>query len=252
MEQELQKLGLEEKEIQIYLAALAQGAPTPTLIAKATGLKRATVYFYLDRLIDKGLMEWEVHKARKHIALVPPRRGLKNFVTKKKEEVMRNEDIVKQLLVEIEKLPQAKGAESRVYHYEGEEGIRFAIEKALATRKDMYWFGSIETMVSAVGEDKWYRLFTRHRLKQGTATYGLTDRRVLKYPRFSEMQKSKRYFRFFEEDFDLPTVLALFGDSLCLFSKQKNEMRVVLVENALMAQTLKFLFKALWNSLSKE
>src|SRR3990167_6221688 len=129
MEKELRKLGLEEKEIQIYLCCLAQKAPTPTLVAKLTGLKRATVYFYLDKLKEKGLIEWEIHKARKHISPVPPHQGLKRYVKKKKEEVERSESLIKGLLAEFERIPHNKTADSRVYYYEGEESLRFAIGK---------------------------------------------------------------------------------------------------------------------------
>lgn len=251
MEKELQELGLEEKEAQIYLACLAQNAPTPTLIAKLTGLKRATIYFYLDKLKEKNLIEWEIHKARKHISPVPPRRGLTWYVKKKKEEVERSEALIKGLLAEFERIPHNKTSDSKVYYYEGVESVRFAIGKLLASRKDIYWLGSMESMVSVTGEDWWYKTFTTKRLQQGTTTYGITDRRILQYPKFSEMKEGKRFFRFLEENFTIPAVLGVFGDSICLFSHDKNKLRLVLVENPLMAQTVRFLFKALWSALSR-
>src|SRR3989344_7188214 len=140
MDKELRALGLEDKEVKIYLACLANDASTPTQVAKLTGLKRATVYFYLERLKEKRLIEWEVHKARKHISPIPPHKGLKRYIAKKQEEVNRSEDIVKQLLTHVEKVAHEKTPGSKVYHYEGEEGIRFAIEKLLTSRKVIYWF----------------------------------------------------------------------------------------------------------------
>lgn len=252
MEKELRELGLEEKEIQIYLSCLAQDTPTPTHIATQTGLKRATVYFYLDKLKEKGLIEWEIHKARKHISPVPPRQGLKRYVKKKKEEVERSESLIRGLLAEFERIPHNKTSDSKVYYYEGEESIRFAIGKLLASRKDIYWLGSMESMVSVTGEGWWYKMFTTKWLRQGTTTYGITDRRILQYPRFSEMKGGKRLYRFLEEDFTIPAVLGVFGDSICLFSHDKNKLRLVLVENALMSQTVQFLFKSLWAALSRD
>lgn len=252
MDKELRALGLEDKEVKIYLSCLAHDAPTPTLIAKLTGIKRATVYFYLERLKEKGLIEWEIHKARKHISPTPPREGLKRYLAKKKEEVKRSENLVEQLLSSIGKVPQGKTPESKVYNYEGEEGIRFAIEKLLSSRKVIYWIGSMETFISAVGEERWYKMFTVRRLELGTITQGITDRRILKYPRFSEMKDGKRSFRFLKDNFELPVLLGIFGDNIVFFSLQGKNMRVVLIENALMSQMLKFFFKALWDSLSEE
>ena len=253
MDKELRALGLEDKEVKIYLACLAHDTPTPTQVAKLTGLKRATVYFYLERLREKGLIEWEVHKARKHISPIPPHKGLKRYIAKKQEEVNRSENLVKQLLTHIEKVPHGKTSDSKVYHYEGEEGIRFAIEKLLTSRKVIYWIGSMELFITAVGgEEEWYKMFTVRRLELGTVTRGITDRRILKYPRFSEMKEGKRSFRFLKEDFDIPALLGTFGDCICFFSLQKKEARVVLIENALMAQMFKFFFESLWDSLPEE
>ena len=253
MEKELRKLGLEEKEIQIYLCCLAQKVPTPTLVAKQTGLKRATVYFYLERLKEKGLIEWEIHKSRKHIALVPPRRGLKRYIAKQKEQIERSEDVVKGILAHMEQIRQVEMPGSKVYHYEGREGMQFAIDKMLSSRKPLYWFGSMELLIAAAGgTEAWYKMFTARRLQEGTVTFGITDRRILRYPQFSDMKESKRSYRFLEDDFEIPATLVIFGDSICLGSKQNNELRMVLIENPMMAQTLTFLFKALWSRLSRE
>jgi len=253
MEKELQKLGLEEKEVQIYLSCLSQKDPTPTLVAKLTGLKRATVYFYLERLKEKGLIEWEIHKSRKHISLVPPRRGLKRYIAKQKEQIERSEDVMKGILAHMEQVNQETVPGSKVYHYEGQEGIRFAIDKMLHSRKPLYWFGSMELLLAAAGgAEAWYRMFTARRLQEGTVTYGITDRRILRYPQFSNMKEARRSYRFLEDDFEVPATLVIFGDSICLGSKQNNELRMVLIENAMMAQTLTFMYKVLWSKLSEE
>ena len=253
MDKELRALGLEEKEVQIYLSCLSQRDPTPTLVAKLTGLKRATVYFYLERLKEKGLIEWEIHKSRKHIALVPPRRGLKRYIANQKEQIERSEEVVKGILAHMEQMSQVEMPGSKVYHYEGQEGIRFAIDKMLSSRKPLYWFGSMELLLAAAGGEKaWHRIFTARRLQEGTVTYGITDRRILRYPQFSNMKEAKRSYRFLEDDFEIPATLVIFGDSICLGSKQNNELRMVLIENAMMAQTLTFMYKVLWSRLSGE
>src|SRR3989344_1216223 len=227
MELELEKLGLEEKEAQTYLSCLNFDPPTPSLVAKQTGLKRATVYFYLERMKEKGLIDWEVHKSRKRISVVSPKQGFKRYIAKQKERIEQSEEMVK--------------------------GILAHIDKMLSSGKTIYWFGSMEVFLSAAGGQKeWYKMFTTRRLEEGAVTCGITDKRILQYPQFSEMKEARRSFRFLENDFEIPAVLALFGDSICLGSKQNNEIRTVLIENPLMAQTLTFLFRSLWSSLSKE
>ncbi|MBU3901279.1 helix-turn-helix domain-containing protein [Patescibacteria group bacterium] len=53
---ELRKLGLKEKEVSVYLAALELGFDSVQNIAKRTGLSRPTVYEIIKALTGKGLM----------------------------------------------------------------------------------------------------------------------------------------------------------------------------------------------------
>ncbi len=251
MEKELRELGLEEKEAELYLACLKVSLSTPTQLAKRTGLKRATVYFHLEKLEQKGLVAFEVRGARKYVTALPPKRGLKRFIETKKEQIARGEEIVRELITELEKLPEEGSSNSRVYHYEGEDGIRFALDKLLSLKQDVHWIGSIETLLATVGERQLHRLFTVKRLAQGTTAHAITDRRILKYPKFSEMVGNTRVIRFLEEEFTVPAVLGFAGDTIFLLSKHKGQVQVVVVENELMYQVIRFLFSSLWAQLSK-
>src|SRR5690349_10672218 len=106
MEKELQHMGLEEKEIKIYLACLESELNTPTTLAKKTGLKRATIYFYLERLEQKGLIDFEVRRARKYISALPPKRALKQYLESKKEEINKSESLLADIVAQLEKLPR--------------------------------------------------------------------------------------------------------------------------------------------------
>ncbi len=53
---ELQKLGLKEKEVSVYLAALALGFSSVQKISKEAGISRPTAYSVIDSLIKKGLL----------------------------------------------------------------------------------------------------------------------------------------------------------------------------------------------------
>ena len=74
----------------------------------------------------------------------------------------------------------------------------------------------------------------------------MTDKRILKYPQFSNVIGNKRLYRFLEKDFDTPGVLGLFGDTICLLAKDGGKIRVVLIEDQLMHDTVKFLFTHMW------
>ena len=50
----LKHIGLNEKEIQIYLSLLELGSSTVLAIAKRSGIKRPTAYLVLQSLVEKG------------------------------------------------------------------------------------------------------------------------------------------------------------------------------------------------------
>ena len=251
MEKQLKELGFENKEISVYLACLEKKLNTPTSLTKETGLKRATVYFYLEKLKQKGLIIYEVKKSKKYITALSPKQSLKKYIQAKKEKISHEEEIVKELVFQLGSIVQEKDSHSKVYHYESEEGLQFVIDKILEAKKDIYWIGSIETLLSMIGEKNLYKLLTVKRLKQETTTYAITDKRILQYTKFSQMIGSQRHFRFLNKDFTIPAVLGLFGNYICLISKDNNKIKVVLIEDELMFKITHFLFESMWISLSK-
>lgn len=59
VEKVLQQLGLNNKEIQVYLTILKQGKILPVDIAAITGINRTTVYATAKQLIQKGMIRQE-------------------------------------------------------------------------------------------------------------------------------------------------------------------------------------------------
>lgn len=250
MEKQLKELGFEDKEIRVYLACLREKLNTPTSLGNKTGMKRATVYFYLEKLKQKGLIIYEVKKSKKYITALPPKQSLKRYIEIKKEKIGKEEEIVKGLVLKLGNIVQGDDTYSKVYHYEGEEGLHFVLGKILEVKKDIYWIGSIETLLSMIGEKHLYKFFTIRRLKQKTTTYVITDKKILQYNKFSQMIGNQRHFRFLEKDFTIPAVLALFGNNICLISKDNNKIKLVLIEDGLMFKITHFLFESMWISLS--
>lgn len=246
MKEKLLQLGLEEKEVELYLACLASGDISPTALSRKTGIKRATVYFYLEKLQKKGLVTPDVRGARRHVSAVPPKVALKQFIRTKKERLQKEEDVLRGIISKLEKVRPEDDARQKVYTYEGQEGARFAIRKIIGKKQNVYWLGSFETLLGALSERELYRLLTVPRLKQGTVSYAITDKRILRYPQFSKMIGNKRLYRFLDKDFSTSAVLGLFADTICLLAKDGNKIRVVLIEDQLMHDVMQFLFSSLW------
>ncbi|HEY4512993.1 MAG TPA: helix-turn-helix domain-containing protein [Candidatus Paceibacterota bacterium] len=247
MKKLLLKFGLDEKEAEIYLACLAKELNTPTDVARKTGIKRTTIYFYLGKLLGKGLISYKVHRAKKYIRALPLRKSLSEYIKKNKEELAEQEKIVGKL--PKDKPVKFQNSQTQVYYYEGKEGARLVMEKILAERKDIHWMGSIETILSVFKEKQFYKMFTIKRMAQNTSAFAITDKKILDYPRFSEMLGGKfRSMKFIDKNFDTPVLLVLFDGTVCFISRD-SKISTVIIEDDLIYHTIYFLFQSFWKTI---
>ena len=70
----LQELGLSEIEAKLYQGLLEKGPSTAMELATHVGLKRITVHFNIESLIQKGLVTESREGARRQIVAEPPER----------------------------------------------------------------------------------------------------------------------------------------------------------------------------------
>lgn len=246
----LQKIGLEDKEIVIYMASLEHDLNTPTSIAKQTGIKRTTVYFYLEKLLNKGLIAQKVKKAKKFIVCLPTKNAIQNYLENQKDKINAGEKMLGQL--PAEKTNLLNTLPTQVYYYEGKEGVKTLINSILAEKENIYWFGSMDNVLSVVDEEQFYHLFTLKRMVQNTSSYALTDKRILSYKRFSEQLGNFRFFKFLNKDFEIPALLVLFGSSIGLISINGGNIKTILIKDRIIYEVIKSLFFGYWNSLPEE
>ncbi|MDD5464143.1 MAG: helix-turn-helix domain-containing protein, partial [Candidatus Moranbacteria bacterium] len=81
---QLQKLGLSQKEARLYLVALETGPSTVAKLAQKSGLKRGTIYEFLGEMLEKGLLEVNILGKRKLYAGVEPKK-LHKIIDRQKE-----------------------------------------------------------------------------------------------------------------------------------------------------------------------
>ncbi|MDQ3018864.1 MAG: hypothetical protein M3Q64_03270 [bacterium] len=249
-ESHLKKLGLEKGEIAIYLAVVKYGGLSPTEVAKITGIKRATVYLYVEHLRELGLVTTRLNKKRK-IIVAAPFSSFETLVQEKKAGIEQQEKIVADLIPLLEKMYKEKTIGIQIEMLEGQSGVTTLIEKIIAEKKDMYWLGSMETILSTIKDEKLFRLMTWRRMDQKTTSYAISDRTILKNERYSGPTSNFRQFRFLEQPFSIPGIIVLFGKNIALISIKETKISIVLVQDETMNQIVLFMFKALWEFLPK-
>src|ERR1700691_3569790 len=80
----LKQLDLSEIEAKLYLTLLQTGPASVRDLAQTIDIKRTTAYFYIDQLVDKGLIMKLVRGSKKLVAANEPE-NLKSLVEAKLE-----------------------------------------------------------------------------------------------------------------------------------------------------------------------
>lgn len=105
--QTLKKLGLNEKEIKVYLTLLKHGKSKPGSLAILTKLNRATLYNVADGLMSKGIIAEDLSgKSRELVPL--PVGSLEKMLGDAKRELKEKEALVKEAIGELNMITAEK------------------------------------------------------------------------------------------------------------------------------------------------
>ncbi|KKU45025.1 MAG: Transcriptional regulator TrmB [Microgenomates group bacterium GW2011_GWA2_46_7] len=120
----LKQLGMEEKEAKMYLAALEFGPTTIVKLAKKSGIKRTTIYEFIDDMVARGLIATSISVKRTLYSASEP--------VKLEQLIEKQREIIKEILPGLESLAKKSPQRPRVRFYEGVEGIRSVYNDTLS------------------------------------------------------------------------------------------------------------------------
>ena len=113
---DLQNLGLSDKEAKLYLAVLELGEANIGQIALKSGVKRTTAYDVINSLKEKRLLT-EITKGKKALFSAEDPRKLEGQLDEKKETL-------KKILPELLSITNLLDKKPTIKFYEGNEGIK--------------------------------------------------------------------------------------------------------------------------------
>ncbi|MGM5480721.1 MAG: TrmB family transcriptional regulator [Nanobdellota archaeon] len=153
MKKQLQAIGFDEKEADIYIALLKLYKASVSEILNYTSIERRTIYDVLERLIQKGRASYfEENKTRKYQATNP-----KIILEDLKQKENEFSAIIPQLQC-IKYTPR----QAKVEILKGIQGLRTIFNEVIQSEKEHYVFGDINPLIY---EDR-YALTVKQFLKQ--------------------------------------------------------------------------------------
>ncbi|MEZ4210391.1 MAG: helix-turn-helix domain-containing protein [Patescibacteria group bacterium] len=247
--------GLEEKQALIYLSSLKLGGGTITALAKASGVERTGLYYYLDGLVQAGLLKPSTTKKRTIYLPADPDRLL--------DLVQRREKEVNDVLPFLKSLVADNQAGSQVSYYEGKEGLinlyedQYSLLKQLdESDNQMLVFARSFEILHALPD--YFPGYIEKRKKLSLRTRAIlpeTERQKGKtvyndpvtYAKYTQQIEDKRYM---PDEFFPHSVIIVFKDYVGMID-YKNYFGS-LTHNSVLSETWVRFFEYIWKTLPEE
>jgi sugar-specific transcriptional regulator TrmB len=236
----MQTLGLSEQEIAVYLAALEIGEANIQEISRKSGVKRTSIYNFIDTLKARQLLS-EIKKGkRKLYSAVSPHR----LVDEQKSKVVSMERLIPQLLA-IQNNVRNK---PRVSFYEGATGLMEVYNIALRDKQIIYAWEDLDRTFDVMPKS-----FVEN-YPEERAAKKIPARCIDRDTPFAREWTSKnnvrlsRESRFIHSD-EFGTEANVFGNKVAFFSFRKDAPFAVLIEDEGIATMMRTMWQELWDRL---
>lgn len=231
----LKNLGLDEKEIRVYLGLLRTGSTTASKISKETNIDRATCYRYLDSLIHKGLVSHVIQNNIKYFQAAHPEKFLKDLKEKEKEF----EKILPEL-IDLSKLPKEETT-SEVYR--GKDGIKTVLREILRSRQDHLVLGDEGHFqdILPIFFEQFINECKRHKINEKVLCTKHAFNKIKKY----DYQHSK--IKALSSEISLPTTTLIYGNKIVFFNWQP-PYNAIVISNKNLTDSYRSYFELLWKT----
>ena len=237
----LSELGLEEKEISLYLGLLELGEASVLTISKKTGVKRPTAYLILENLEKRGLVSRLVKGGKTFFAAQHPK--------KIQTETELRLSQLKEVMPQFEAMMKRADARPRVILYEGKDALDRAYDDSFIVKGEMLFMSNMDLVhdVFARTLQKFeYVSFSPEFKTRELADDSETTRTYARKVRgpYRQVRMMPKQFSPFNTD------IGVFGNNT-LITSGKKEYFTVRIESKEIADAFRAMFEAMWQ-ISRE
>lgn len=249
MEKVLKKLGLSDKEIQVYLTLLEYGTRPASFIASKTGFNRGTTYNVLETLKEKKIVFQTVRADVWQFSACDPEKLL-DYIEQEKQRIDRMKSEVEGILPDLENVKQnLVGWQPKFRYFEGTPQMRDLLEMTLRNQhKELYAILSITDLEACLGADYYEDEAQRRKELDIALSVIRSDKKDPTQGVYPCSSEDMRDLRFMPEGIAPPDMsFYLWDERYCAFFASKKENYGLLIESPEFYQTQKTLWNSFWN-----
>lgn len=239
----LEKLGLNQKEQEIYFALLQLEKASANQIAYKAKIKRPTTYDILYRLVQQGFIG-ETREGKKRFFVANSPEGTLQLLEEQKRQF-------KEDLPQLLSIFNIKAKRPKVAYFEGIEGIKQLYEDTLLVLKRG------DELLAYVGEyeipelDEYMHDYVIRRAKKGIRARGIAENK----PGIKEFTKeNKAQLRITklvdEKEYKLKNEINIYANKVIIITF-KPELFGVMIESKEVADTQRAIFEMAWRGIDR-
>lgn len=248
LEIDLQKIGLNEKEAKVYLASLELGYASVQDIAKKAGINRATAYFIIEGLMNKGLMT-QIEKDRKTFFAAEDPHGLGAIIDKKIKEAEEVKNVFKGILPQLESVYNLAAEKPKIRYYEGMDGLQAMRSEFLEiAQKEILGFISLDQVFKYFPEQQ--EDYGKKRVQKGIVSRVIYTHKAgpIEGATNEKIFREARYIP--ENKFLFTSDISIYGNRIAMASL-KGKLGGVIIESQELADMMRAIFELAWEGADK-
>lgn len=232
--------GLNKKETKLYLAALTLGLASVQELAQKSGLKRTTIYSFIDNLKNKGVIYEVRQRGKKYFTAAEPQQLA--------EMLYENSNLFRQAVEPLTRLHNIAAQRPQVIFYKGRAGFKQLWRDILSSGvKEYLIITSAKEFLTFVNASylktktipKKISLQIKSRQLITDSNYA---REIIKHD-----TQENRVSRLVPAKFVFPTTEVIFGNRVAIFTSRLENI-IMLLESEEISKTHRAYFECLWEA----
>ena len=253
LEKDLIKIGLSEKESQVYLSSLSLGPSSVQNIAKKSNVNRVTTYVMIEQLTQKGLMSSFTKGKKKLYSAERPNR-LMSLIHEREKELKDQEAQFRSVIPQLNAVMARSDNKTQVRFYEGVEGtkathelLRVELANGGITEYREFIVPSLSDGIFEEGDsparDEARKLIVKNKIK-AKKIYFLDSDIGRKDTFFFDTKQHAKYLP--AASYPLNCEIGIYGN-LVVFYLVSDDHNTVVVDDEIVAASIKMMFDIAWS-----
>jgi len=245
----LSDLGLNPKEIEVYLTLLEQGKTTPTTLSKITKINRATIYNITKSLISKGIIAEDT--SGKVTYFIPlPLSNLEQIIARPMRELQDKQVLVQKAIDELSTLSvKSNYPVPKIRFVEEQDLENFLYENIEKWQKsvievDQTWWG-IQDYTFIESYRKFNDWYWKQPFSKNVNMYQIGNDTEAEREALKRYEKDNRDVRF-SSDINFSSSIWVGGDYLIMIMTRQHPHYLVEIHDKTLAYNMSAVFKKLW------